>query len=96
MAEPGLFGGRKGVASKIQVQKDVVEAGAATPCGPQGELRVSEAGGAGTQVLHWQIGPNGGGTSSDELLLHFRPSVKHFMNQKKKYLSREVESLGNA
>lgn len=94
MAEPGLFGGRKGVASKIQVQKDVVEAGAATPCGPQGELRVSEAG--GTQVLHWQIGPNGGGTSSDELLLHFRPSVKHFMNQKKKYLSREVESLGNA
>lgn len=84
------------MASKIQVQKDVVEAGAATRCGPQGELRVSEAGGSGTQVLHWQTGPNGGGTNSDELLLHFRPSVKHFMNQKKKYLSREVESLGNA
>lgn len=31
-----MFGDRKGVASKIRVQKDVVEAGAATRCGPQG------------------------------------------------------------
>lgn len=91
-----MFGGRKGGESKIQVQKDVVEAGAATRCGPQGELKMSAAVGAGNQVLHWQIGPNGDGTSSDELLLHFRPSVKYFMNQKKKYLFREVESLGNA
>lgn len=81
-----MFGGRKGVASKIQVQKDIVEAGAAARCGPQGELKVSAAVGAGNQVLHWQIGLNEDGTSSDEPLLHFRPSAKYFMNQKKIFI----------